>query len=567
MTRIRSRCNAFSLTELLVVIAVILILAALIFVGANQVYSMAMQTKCQHRLEQIGHALQMYANKNLGMFPSARSPISGRLWYEALAGTYVDNLVILGCPSVGDPPGIMARQEGRPPEDVEDIIDKYRRVLFWLKSRQQTNGKIDTGSSWSGNTTSFKYETVQTAMALMAFFGLGYNDRYPEEFADTVRRGIEYLVHPDRIEGNGRFRGCGDLTGGRPIGSQGVILMGLAAAYRSVEDPELKAKIGAAITSGLGWVESIARSEGGYEYSTSVGIGGSAKWSNAGWLYQGLYDCQRVGFSLGTKTKLANAYMIEQNDDGDGLMGKRWGVGATDGTASNPGSIGNWSTTGLPLFFRICAGDTGSPILDKIAGRVDIEYCTKSMMSKYGRPFSSGNYRYNGYHITRGFRVYGGPEWDQWSAFLPDYVLMHLKNGSNETAYWKGEVADNFGSGSDIGVDQAASSLSLMMLSALFENNWLEDEYAPLGEGECSYGYNDQVGRPGVRVSGDTILVMDYQSWVIFRGMANPSDDDSADMIALRHGSRANALFADGVVRPLAFPEIQDRMFTPSSGD
>jgi len=68
-------------------------------------------------------------------------------------------------------------------------------------------------------------------------------------------------------------------------------------------------------------------------------------------------------------------------------------------------------------------------------------------------------------------------------------------------------------------------------------------------------------------VSGDTILVMDYQSWVIFRGMANPSDDDSADMIALRHGSRANALFADGAVRPLSFSEIRAGMFTPQSGD
>jgi prepilin-type processing-associated H-X9-DG protein len=49
--------------------------------------------------------------------------------------------------------------------------------------------------------------------------------------------------------------------------------------------------------------------------------------------------------------------------------------------------------------------------------------------------------------------------------------------------------------------------------------------------------------------------------------MADPTKDDSADMIALRHGSRANALFADGAVRPLQFSEIQDRMFTPQSCD
>jgi prepilin-type N-terminal cleavage/methylation domain-containing protein len=266
--------RGFSLTELLVVIAVILILAALIFVGANQVYSMAMQTKCQHRLEQIGHALQMYANKNQGMLPAARAIGTGQLWYEALAGTYVDNLSILGCPSVGTPPEILERQGYQPPES-EELIDQARKVLFWMKKNQQSggdhDGRIAAIVRSDGRVGFYNRPVTVNALCVMAFLGFGYTDRYPEEFADTIRRAILYVIRHQKSNGLYRdwYRWGGQIGEENTLAVHSICLMGMAAAYKAVEDPELRSQIRSSVQSGINWLANNTHPDGGYSGTVS----------------------------------------------------------------------------------------------------------------------------------------------------------------------------------------------------------------------------------------------------------------------------------------------------------
>ena len=137
--RVLRRNTGFSLTELLVVIAVILVLMGILIVGVQSVYSHAAQVNCQHNLEQIGHACRMYSTSHDGMLPRAWDMHSGRLWYEALASGYLDNWNVLACPSVGVPPS-GGGGEGEFNTVARDNVDHLLEGLRWLRNRQETTG-------------------------------------------------------------------------------------------------------------------------------------------------------------------------------------------------------------------------------------------------------------------------------------------------------------------------------------------------------------------------------------------------------------------------------------------
>jgi prepilin-type N-terminal cleavage/methylation domain-containing protein len=68
--RARRRCPfAFSLIELLTVIAVVAVLASLVFVGAGKVRNTAMKSKAGANMRQIGIAVLTFANEHGGTLP------------------------------------------------------------------------------------------------------------------------------------------------------------------------------------------------------------------------------------------------------------------------------------------------------------------------------------------------------------------------------------------------------------------------------------------------------------------------------------------------------------------
>jgi len=101
-----ARSLGFSLPELLVVVAVLLILASLLIVLSEDVYVQTMRLQCQHRLEQLGHACQMFANGHHGRFPKAWNNVESmpgggqarRRWYQALASYVNENTEVFACP-------------------------------------------------------------------------------------------------------------------------------------------------------------------------------------------------------------------------------------------------------------------------------------------------------------------------------------------------------------------------------------------------------------------------------------------------------------------------------------
>lgn len=97
--RRRSPRRAFTLVELLAVLAIIGVLAALTFIGLGSAREKARAATCVGNLRQCGVALNLFANDNKNRFPAALE-LDGRSWSGELARfDYLPRLVE-GMPTV-----------------------------------------------------------------------------------------------------------------------------------------------------------------------------------------------------------------------------------------------------------------------------------------------------------------------------------------------------------------------------------------------------------------------------------------------------------------------------------
>ena len=103
------RTRAFTLVELVVVVAIIGVLAAMIAPALVAAMGMAHQTACAWNLKQIGLAVQLYLNDNDGWFfplydpPESGAP--GRVWYYGFEPN--------GSPGLGEGNRILDRTQGK----------------------------------------------------------------------------------------------------------------------------------------------------------------------------------------------------------------------------------------------------------------------------------------------------------------------------------------------------------------------------------------------------------------------------------------------------------------------
>ena len=99
--------RGFTLIQLLVVIAVITILAALVMPAMMRAVSLSERTRCSSNMGQILRGCFIYANQNSRYFPNAKP---GRTGYgdddlsRLYDGNYVKNLKTFACPATEDNP-------------------------------------------------------------------------------------------------------------------------------------------------------------------------------------------------------------------------------------------------------------------------------------------------------------------------------------------------------------------------------------------------------------------------------------------------------------------------------
>jgi prepilin-type N-terminal cleavage/methylation domain-containing protein/prepilin-type processing-associated H-X9-DG protein len=90
--------RAFTLIELLAVIAIVGVLTTLGLAATRGVAEKSNCTRCLHDLRQVGTAIQLYVGENQGRFPDT-SHQPGRSWTNTLA-TYLRTNFVGRCPSV-----------------------------------------------------------------------------------------------------------------------------------------------------------------------------------------------------------------------------------------------------------------------------------------------------------------------------------------------------------------------------------------------------------------------------------------------------------------------------------
>jgi len=94
------RKAGFTLIELMIVIAIIAILAAILFPVFNQARRKSLQASCISNLRQLTTAIRMYCEDSDGTFPKAlyADPV-GSAWGDVIFQGYVNNDQVYDCPA------------------------------------------------------------------------------------------------------------------------------------------------------------------------------------------------------------------------------------------------------------------------------------------------------------------------------------------------------------------------------------------------------------------------------------------------------------------------------------
>jgi len=563
------KARGFSLTELLVVVAVILILMAVLIVGTEAIYSNAMQLRCQHRLEQIGHALQMYSSDHHGLLPKAWDMYSGKLWYQAI-GAHLDNWDVLACPSVGVPPPRGSGEGGFDTSGRENV-DPMLEALRWLKEKQDPAGYWNYHSD--GRTTG-AYKGV-TGLALLTYFGFGCTDRYPPEFTGTIRKAIDYLCSPSvqqKTDADGN-KGWFTVGGYKIMYTQPICTMALCAAARICQDAELKQKAREAAQLGLDYILRKRPSHGGYYYG-GPGPEGMADTSICGWVYQCIAAARVTGIQ---PTELSWAQVDSMIDQYLEESINTQGASTYWYYPPYTSSSGSTSMTAISLTARmLCGGSSSDP-----TAKLQADWLTNGNRHINLIIQRDGKNNYTNYYMSLGLFRMGGDYWNRWYKGgagapagyegYPKLILKHKQPGGTDAegnllAFWDSDTCypDHTNNPRVSGLDYGrtyTTCMAVLALEAAFEEHWIDASWTPTG-GECSYGYNNRLGKSRKRPAADTILVMDYENWEIDHDEVEVDRNDGPEKIAARHGGRANCLLGDGRVRALRPDDVTAAMWT-----
>ncbi|MFH1730167.1 MAG: prenyltransferase/squalene oxidase repeat-containing protein [Planctomycetota bacterium] len=144
---------------------------------------------------------------------------------------------------------------GMPPPTLPAIDDGLR----WLaRAQDKETGGWDV-KRWGGSAE--RSTAGVSGLALLAFLSRGCTDRYPEKYARTVTKAVEFLVSRQHSEGANRG------WFGERMYSQGICTMALSEASVMLRSPRLRRMARKAAQNGIDHILSKQPSHGGFGYT------------------------------------------------------------------------------------------------------------------------------------------------------------------------------------------------------------------------------------------------------------------------------------------------------------
>ena len=146
--------EAFSLLELLLTVAIILILTTLYWGPNNQSHQRALQVSCQRNLQKVYIALELYANDQRGKFPIVPGAKTSAEALDPLVPRYTSDTAVFICAGSKDsapPSGASIRQSrisyayymGRSPTNQQHVLASDRQVNSQAKPAGAVAFSID----------------------------------------------------------------------------------------------------------------------------------------------------------------------------------------------------------------------------------------------------------------------------------------------------------------------------------------------------------------------------------------------------------------------------------------
>ena len=176
LRRVLGPC-AFTIIEMLVVIAIISILAAFLLPALSKARWMAQRSSCMANLKQIGYAMKMYLSDHNNCFPPATQG-GGGTWATLGFGWISETFYL---------PYLNSYDVFRCPAQKKDLKTLSTRFVFPTNTTQMVTYEYNNGLSWSDTNTpktAFSRQVTDPTIAAYAW-----------DYAYYLIDGVDYNPH------------------------------------------------------------------------------------------------------------------------------------------------------------------------------------------------------------------------------------------------------------------------------------------------------------------------------------------------------------------------------------